>query len=56
MDKPLNKDVLASIVNLSRLGLIELSGYMDGGSDPRVVFHTGFGLVFAQAVTSVSSQ
>lgn len=56
MDRPLGEDVLASIVNLSRLGLIEMSGYSDGGSDPRVVFHTGFGLVFAQAVTSISPQ
>ena len=56
MDSPLGEDVLASIANLSRLGLIELSGYMDGGSDPRVIFHTGFGLAFAQAVTSLSSQ
>ncbi len=56
MDRPLEEDILASIVNLSRLGLIELSGYTDGGSDPRVVFHTGFGLLFAQAVTSFSPQ
>ncbi len=56
MDGSLGEDVLASIVNLSRLGLIEMSAYTDGGSDPRVVFHTGFGLVFAQAVTSLSSQ
>lgn len=50
MDQGLNMDLLASLGNLARLGLIDLAIYMDGGSDPRVVFHTGFGLIFSKSI------
>lgn len=50
MNHQLGIDLLAALGNLCRLGLIEASGYMDGGSDPRIVFHTGFGLVFSKSV------
>ena len=50
MDQALSMDLLASLGNLARLGLIDLAIYMDGGSDPRVVFHTGFGLVFSKSI------
>jgi hypothetical protein len=43
-------DLLAALGNLCRLGLIEASGYSDGGSDPRIVFHTGFGLIFSKSI------
>ena len=58
--KPLSSDILTSIVNLSRLGLIDPDRYIDGGgaedysmhggTDPRLVFHTGFGVEFARSV------
>jgi len=50
MDQPLSMDLLTSLGNLARLGLIEASAYFDGGSDPRVVFHTGFGLIFSKSI------
>ncbi|WP_216915336.1 Abi-alpha family protein [Synechococcus sp. CCAP 1479/13] len=50
MDQPLGMDLLTSLGNLARLGLIEASTYIDGGSDPRVVFHTGFGLIFSKSI------
>jgi hypothetical protein len=50
MDQPLGMDLLTALGNLARLGLIEASAYTDGGSDPRVVFHTGFGLIFSKSI------
>jgi hypothetical protein len=50
MDQPLSIDLLTSLGNLARLGLIEASAYFDGGSDPRIVFHTGFGLIFSKSI------
>ncbi|TGH20333.1 MAG: DUF4393 domain-containing protein [Aphanocapsa feldmannii 277cI] len=50
LSKPLSPDILASLGNLCRLGLVEPDRYIDGGTHPRVVFHTGFGVEFAQSV------
>jgi hypothetical protein len=56
MELQLEIDLLASLGNLSRLGLIETHGYMNNGSDPRIVYHTGLGLSFSTAIhfTAVS--
>jgi len=50
MNNQLGIDLLAALGNLCRLGLIEASAYMDGGSDPRIVFHTGFGFIFSKSI------
>ena len=50
MNDQLGIDLLAALGNLCRLGLIEASGYFEGGSDPRIVFHTGFGLIFSKSI------
>jgi len=52
----LNSLLTASIGNLCRLGLIEAERYMDGGSDPRSVFQTAFGLGFCSAVFMVKDK
>lgn len=50
MKHQLGIELLAALGNLCRLGLIEASAYVDGGSDPRIVFHTGFGLIFSKSI------
>lgn len=50
MNHQLGDDLLAALGNLCRLGLIEPHGYMNNGSDPRIVYHTGLGLSFASAI------
>jgi hypothetical protein len=50
MNHQLGIDLLAALGNLCRLGLIEAHGYMNNGSDPRIVYHTGLGLSFANAI------
>jgi hypothetical protein len=50
MNHQLGIDLLAALGNLCRLGLIEPHGYMNNGSDPRIVYHTGLGLSFASAI------
>jgi hypothetical protein len=50
MELQLGIDLLAALGNLNRLGLIEAHGYMNNGSDPRIVYHTGLGLSFSSAI------
>ena len=50
MNRQLGIDLLAALGNLCRLGLIDAHGYMNNGSDPRIVYHTGLGLSFARAI------
>jgi hypothetical protein len=52
--KPLNSEIVASIGNITRLGLVEPERYIDGGSDPRRVFHTAFGYEFCKSVFPIS--